>query len=155
MRLTVAMVLIALTGGAVPASVLSAQQLPLETGTRIRVTAPEISPPRFVAEYRGVRTDTLHLAADPVLPQAVPLQAVLRLEARQPRSAGAGALRGAGYGFAVPMALALVVSPFEPATAIGFGWLAVTFGPAGGAVWGAVRPGTRWQPIPLPEAWDR
>ena len=150
MRLTRAVVLIALTGGLAAASVLSAQQLPLETGTRIRVTAPEISAARFVAEYRGVRTDTLHLAADPNLPQAVPLQAVRRLEVRQPRSASAGAWRGAGYGFAVPMALAIVVNAFEDGAGAGLGLLAFTFGPAGGALWGAARPGTQWQPIPMP-----
>ena len=150
MRMTRAVVLIALMGGALAASVLSAQQLPLETGTRIRVTAPEIAPARFVAEYRGVRTDTLHLAADRVLPQAIPLQAVRRLEVRQPRTAAAGALRGAGYGFAVPMALAIVVNAFEDGAGAGFGLLAFTFGPAGGALWGAARPGTRWQTIRLP-----
>ena len=151
MRLTVmVVVLIALTGGLASASVLSAQRLPLETGARIRVTAPEIAPARFVAECQGVRTDTLHLAADRVLPQAIPLQEVRRLELRQPRTAGAGAWRGAGYGFAVPMALAIVVNAFEEGAGAGLGLLAFTFGPAGGALWGAARPGTRWQTIPLP-----
>jgi hypothetical protein len=102
----------ALTAGsillcAVPAA---AQQRPLEPGTQVRITAPEISAGRIDARFQSSRADTLYIDSIAGLQAAIPLHLVHRLEARQPRSRAQGAWRGAGYGFAIPLAIGLVAN---------------------------------------------
>jgi hypothetical protein len=149
-RLALLLSLALASGGAFQATPAAAQQTVLEPGTRIRITTVQSPPSRWVAEFRSMDADTLHVAPAPPFPAAIPSATIQRIETRQPRSSARGAWRGAAYGFAIPLAGAIILSAIEEGAGAGLGMIAVTFGPIGGAIWGARNPGTRWQPIQWP-----
>ena len=91
----------------VPLTSLSAQQPPIEPGSRVRVTAPDCGVSRQATTVEALRGDTLVLAGDPTRnsnPINCPLTSVTRLDVSQGRkshfaaSAGIGVVIGAAGG---------------------------------------------------------
>jgi hypothetical protein len=145
---------------------------PVDSGTRVRVTARRSGLIRQVARVAAVWPDSIRL--DPLRPGLAPLTLPLReldaLALSAGRSSGAGARRGAAIG-------ALVV--FVPGAALTTGFLAhdwladrngncgewcylgpvifgvltvggTALGAASGALIGAAVGAERWRPVPLP-----
>lgn len=138
--------LLLLTVGLLRSAPAASQQPALEPGMLIRVTTADVPPRRFVSEFQRFSGDTLVVATSHGLPRALPIAAIDRIEVRQPRSWGRGAWRGAGYGFAIPMAVGLAFSAVEEGAGAGLALFGLTLGPIGGAIYGAVRPGSTWKP---------
>ena len=145
-----------------PLSILSAQQPPLEPGTRVRVTAPACGIERFATAIQGLHEDTLELLGNQAGRSSsntrCMLSSVTDFEVHRGTSsrlalglgvgflagAGLGALAGAGWECKIPDAdgnRAMCVS-------IGAGIGAATGLLLGGVI-GAVNRADHWEEVPL------
>jgi hypothetical protein len=142
-------------------SAVSAQagRVPVTEGSRVRISSPSSKGTFIVA---GVLEDTLILHGSAASTETVtmPLHSITQLEVARIRPRGAGALRGAGFGFLVgamggaAIGLAsgdsrgfMAFSATEKARILGVG-----LGGAGalvGGVLGLAAPGTGWDPVDL------
>jgi hypothetical protein len=137
-----------------------AGRVPVTEGSRVRLSSPSSNGTFVVA---GVLGDTLVLHGSAASTETVtmPLHSITKLEVARVRSRGAGALRGAGFGFligAVGGAGIGLASGDDPPGFMAFNAtdkaiiLGVGLGGACAVVGGVLRfaaPGMRWDPVDL------
>jgi len=140
-----------------PFTSLSAQeQPPIEPGSRVRVSAPDLAMHRQVATLEAWRGDTLVLARPWTMD--CPLASVTRLEVSQYRKSncGKGALIGGGIGVAVGALIGAMwteegdLGCTDRAACVGLG--AAALGVTGGLIGlgiGALSKTERWEEVPL------
>ena len=146
----------------IPLQFTSAQQVPpIETGSRIRVTAPALGVDKLVGT--SVEADATRIrvqADDQASPMTISLTDVTRLEVSQGQKSrvGRGALIGLGVGAGVGAVLGFVLGSEacidSGSTCPGFGALVVggglgILGAGVGAGIGALIKSERWEEVPL------
>ena len=141
-----------------PASIAAQQATPVEPLHIVRVSAPAYEGVGYVSETGPSSMVLLSRGRnDPVV---LPYASISELALRLPNTRRQGAIRGAKWGlaggaavFVATYALGQVfgdVGAFRDVQWGATGALFVLSGGAAGAAYGALEPGSRWEPVPAP-----
>ncbi len=130
--------------------------VPVESGARVRVTAPDVARRPIIGQVLTVFPDTLLIAVSPESAREVPVASIRMLEVSRGRQRGRGFWRGAAIGLGVSLALeavALVHEERSPGEGVGMSFIipvlvAPVLTPGGGLI-GASRGPDRWEAIEI------
>lgn len=129
----------------------------VDSGARVRVTAPDLARRPIIGQVLTLFPDTLLIQVSPESAREVPLASIRTLEVSRGRQRERGFLRGAAIGLGVSLALgaiALVHDNRNPGEGVGMSFIIpVLVAPVltlGGGLIGASQGPDRWEAVEIP-----
>jgi hypothetical protein len=130
--------------------------VPVDSGARVRITAPDVARRPIIGQVLTVFPDTLLIQVSPESARDVPLASIRVLEVSRGRQRERGFWRGAAIGLGVSLAIetiALVHDNRNPGEGVGMSFIIpVLVAPVltlGGGLIGASRGPDRWEAVEI------